>query len=160
MINIVKVKKEEESILHNLMQFYIYEFTKYLPNLKLGQNGSYHKFNLENYWANLNHHAFFVKHNDELIGFALIEASSENCIEEFFIIEKYKGKGFGKKAAIELFDLFPGKWYISQIETNEPAKAFWRNVIHYYTKGNFTEKIDVNKKTIQEFNTFEIIEKN
>ena len=156
MIKIVKVKKEEESKLHNLMQFYIYEFTKYLPDLKLGQNGSYHKFNLENYWDNLNRYAFFVKHNEELIGFALIEAASENCIEEFFIIEKYKGKGFGKKVAIELFDLFPGKWSISQIEKNEPAKAFWRNVIHYYTKGNFTERIDENKKTIQEFNTIEI----
>ncbi|WP_129690558.1 GNAT family N-acetyltransferase [Gottfriedia acidiceleris] len=161
MIKIVKVKKEEESKLHNLMQFYIYEFTKFLPGIKLGENGSFHKFNLEKYWQELDYHAFFVLYEEELIGFALIEASTElkkNWIEEFFIIEKYKGKGIGKKVAIELFNLFPGKWSISQIEKNEPAQAFWRNVIHYYTKGHFTERVDKNKKTIQEFDTFEIME--
>ncbi|MEH7454410.1 hypothetical protein [Gottfriedia acidiceleris] len=87
MIKIVKVKKEEESKLHNLMQFYIYEFTKYLPEIKLGENGSYHKFNLEKCWQDLDYHAFFVLYNEELIGFAIIEASLEstsNCIEEFF----------------------------------------------------------------------------
>ncbi|MFF2877978.1 GNAT family N-acetyltransferase [Gottfriedia sp. NPDC057991] len=161
MIKIVKVKKEEESKLHNLMQFYIYEFIKYLPEIKLGENGSFHKFNLEKYWRELDYQAFFVLYKEELIGFALIETSSEstpNCIEEFFIIEKYKGHGFGKKVAIELFNKFPGKWSISQIEKNEPARAFWRNVIQYYTNGNFTERVDENKKTIQEFDTYEIIE--
>ncbi|PEJ60667.1 GNAT family N-acetyltransferase [Bacillus sp. AFS002410] len=154
LINIIKVKKEEESILHNLMQFYIYEFTKYLSDLKLGQSGTYHKFNLEKYWVNQNYHALFIKHKDELIGFALIESLTEtasNQVEEFFIIKKYKGNGIGKKVAIELFNMFPGKWSISQIEKNEPAKAFWRNVIRSYTNGNFTERIDENKKTIQEF---------
>jgi len=39
MINLVKVLKEDENILHNLMQFYIYEFTKFLPEITLEDNG-------------------------------------------------------------------------------------------------------------------------
>jgi hypothetical protein len=35
MIKLVKVLKQEENILNNLMQFYIYEFTQFLPEITL-----------------------------------------------------------------------------------------------------------------------------
>jgi predicted acetyltransferase len=154
MIELVRVLKEEEQILHNLMQFYIYEFTQYLPTITFEEKGLYKPFDLTPYWSSPNLHPFFIKKEDELIGFALVESATEtepNTILEFFIIRKYNGKGFGKLAATKLFTMFPGKWHITQIEKNYPAQAFWRSTISSFTKGNYSEKYDEKRRSIQEF---------
>ncbi|MEH7083662.1 GNAT family N-acetyltransferase [Neobacillus drentensis] len=156
MINLVKVLKEDENILHNLMQFYIYEFTKFLPEITLEDNGLYRPYDLTEFWISPNHHPFFIKQDDELIGFALVESGIEeepNSILEFFIIQKYAGRGFGKIAAKQLFTIFPGKWQITQIEKNYPAQAFWRNTISKFTGGSYSERSDERKRVIQEFDT-------
>jgi predicted acetyltransferase len=155
-INIIKAVKEEEPILHNIMQFYIYEFSQYIPAIALEADGRYQPFDFTPYWDNSNHHAFLIRKENELIGFALVESSSDkdpNSILEFFIIRKYSGQGYGKIAAHKIFSIFPGKWHITQIEKNEPAKAFWRNTISSFTSGNYSERIDERKMTIQEFDT-------
>lgn len=156
LIDIVYVTKEEELSLHNLMQFYIYEFSQYIPAITLEQNGSYKRFELKHFWSSPNHHPFFIKRENELIGFALVKSSNvtePNSILEFFIIRKYSGLGYGKAAAHILFSKFPGKWFVTQIEKNEPAKAFWRNTISTFTSGQFTERLDENNRSIQEFVT-------
>ena len=53
----------------------------------------------------------------------------------------------------EVFDMFPGKWKVTQIQKNYPAQAFWRSVIGNYTNGNFSESYDEKRKSIQEFDT-------
>lgn len=156
MITLVKVLKEEEPILQNLIQFYIYEFTQFLPSISLEENGQYKPFQLEHFWTSPNHHPFFIKKDEELIGFALVESATENdpnTMLEFFIVRKYNGKGYGKMAATELFKLFPGKWHITQVERNYPAQAFWRSTISKFTSGNYTERYDEKRKSIQEFDT-------
>jgi predicted acetyltransferase len=154
MIELIRVLKEEEQTLHNLMQFYIYEFSQYIPSITLEENGAYKPFDLTPYWSSPNHHPFFIKKEEELIGFALVESAEgvdPNTILEFFIIRKYAGNGYGKIAATEIFKLFPGKWQVTQIEKNEPAKAFWRKTISTFSEGNFIETTDDHKRTIQEF---------
>ena len=156
MITIEKVLKEDEYILHNLMQFYIYEFSQYLPSIKLETNGSYMPFQLEDYWLEDNLHPFFVKKEDELIGFVLVESESlisPNTIHEFFIIAKYKGRGYGKIVATKIFNMFPGDWKITQIHKNYPAQAFWRCLIHHLTDGNLKETYDEERRSVQEFHT-------
>ncbi|WP_316568666.1 GNAT family N-acetyltransferase [Neobacillus sp. YIM B06451] len=154
MINLVRVKKEEEETLHHLMQFYIYEFAALKPEIKLEQDGTYKRFDLTSYWVEPNRHPFFIKLDDELIGFALVATGNEenpNSIEEFQVIRKYNGFGYGRQAALKLFSMFPGRWRITQIEANDPAKAFWRKVIGQYTNGSYSETTDANRRTIQEF---------
>jgi predicted acetyltransferase len=156
MIKLVKVMKKEEQTLHNLMQFYIYEFSQYIPAITFEENGTYKPYDLSPYWRSPIHHAYFIKKDEELIGFALVESATEsepNTILEFFIIRKYSGNGYGKIAANEIFRLFPGKWHVTQIEKNEPAKAFWRSTISKFTAGNYRETTDECKRTIQEFET-------
>ncbi|RDY70196.1 GNAT family N-acetyltransferase [Halobacillus trueperi] len=142
MVSLQKVREEEAAKLHNIMQFYIYEFSQYIPDIKLEDNGSYKPFDLAKYWTNGNSHAYFIMLRDELIGFALVEcttSSSPNTIQEYFILGKYKGKGYGKDVARKLFTMFPGEWEITQIENNEPAHAFWRGLINEVSGGNFIE---------------------
>ncbi|WP_059170306.1 GNAT family N-acetyltransferase [Bacillus sp. FJAT-27445] len=154
MINLVKVEKGGEETLHHLMQFYIYEFAALKPEITLQEDGTYKRFDLAPYWSDPHHHPFFIKHGEELIGFALVvtgDGLARHSIEEFHIIRKYNGFGYGKKAALQLFEMFPGKWRITQIEANAPAKAFWRKVIGQYTGGNYIELTDSSRRTIQEF---------
>ncbi|WP_238018492.1 GNAT family N-acetyltransferase [Oceanobacillus jordanicus] len=155
MLNLQKVQPVEEDVLQSIMQFYIYEFSKYIPTISLGENGQYDPFNLKKYWDNDNFHAFFVKLEDELIGFVLIEGSkvsSPNTIKEFFIMAKHSGKGYGKEIAKKLFNMFPGFWKITQIENNKSAHAFWHKVVKEFTNGSFMEFLKDGKFT-QEFNT-------
>lgn len=155
MVFLQEVNESEKHILHNIMQFYIYEFSKYIPAIKLEANGAYEPFKLDRYWESENHHPFFIKLEDELIGFILVESSSAlgpNTIKEFFIMAKHNGLGHGKEAARELFKRFPGKWEITQIENNKRANYFWRTVINEVSKGKFTERHDEGKY-IQTFST-------
>jgi len=75
----------------------------------MGYNGLYRPYDLTEFWISPNHHPFFIKQDDELIGFALVESGIEeepNSILEFFIIQKHAGRGFGKIAANQLFTIF------------------------------------------------------
>jgi predicted acetyltransferase len=156
MVYLERITKEHEQTLHNLMQFYIYEFSKFIPAIKLEKNGAYSPFDLKNYWEDEYFHAFLIKLDTELIGFALIECGTESTphsINEFFVLKKYSGKGFGSQAAIEVFNRFPGAWKITQISNNYPAQAFWRKVIMDYTNDTYSEYYDENHRSIQEFDT-------
>jgi predicted acetyltransferase len=156
MIKLERVTPDKQQILHNIMQFYIYEFSSFIPTIKLEVNGAYQPFNLSSYWQQQNEHAFFIKLDSDLIGFALVECGingEPHSINEFFVMKKYNGKGYGALTAIKIFNMFPGPWKITQIATNYPAQAFWRKVINQYTNGNYYEYYDSKRRSIQEFNS-------
>lgn len=153
MVHIRKVKKNEETLLHNLMQFYIYEFSKYIPEIKLEKDCTYKPFELSLYWEGKTHHAYFILQQEEIIGFALIESNNEiNTILEFFVLAGYQGKGFGKTAARKLFVAFDGYWKVTQIEKNYPAQTFWQSLISEITNGEMQEEHSKEKYT-QTFHT-------
>ena len=156
MLSLAKVEQRQEDILHNLMQFYIYDFIFFKPEIQLELDGTYKRFELSEYWTCEHRHAYFIKMGEELIGFALVATTTPHSIEEFHIIRKYTGRGFGKVAAHRLFAMFPGSWQVTQIKANEPAKAFWRKVIGEYTNGNYTEHTDQHSRIIQEFTSVHI----
>jgi predicted acetyltransferase len=80
-----------------------------------------------------------------------VDSEPLHTIAEFFIMKKYGGKGIGKTAAKRIFDLFPGKWQVTQIEKNYPAQAFWRSLISEYTNGKYEERYDQRRRSVQEF---------
>ncbi|WP_336780353.1 hypothetical protein [Paenibacillus illinoisensis] len=69
------------------------------------------------------------------------EASKTNIVSDFFIVRKYRKKGYGKRAAFHIFDQFPGAWEIRQTLANKPANQFWNRVIDSYTEGMYKEMI-------------------
>ncbi|MDN4074889.1 GNAT family N-acetyltransferase [Fictibacillus terranigra] len=74
-------------------------------------------------------------------GFALIRKQHGIYhMSEFFVLKKYRKQGIGKEAAFAVFQQFPGDWDIAQIPQNKPAQAFWTNIIHDYTNGDFADQ--------------------
>lgn len=149
-----KINETKRQVLENLLEYYVYEFSPYL-HIDVNEEGKYGFTLVNEYVTEPQYSSYFIKHNEHLIGFVIVKELYDQdfnfCIEQFFIFKKYNGKGFGKKAAIEAFDLFKGKWQITQTETNYPAQAFWRSVIKEYTKNQFTEFYDDKRRSVQRF---------
>ncbi|MED1204697.1 GNAT family N-acetyltransferase [Heyndrickxia acidicola] len=148
------VTEQDKPILKNLLQFYIYEFSQFVPDIKLEPDGTYQPFDLQKYREDLHSHAFIIREEGELAGLALVKEGTKeepSIIEQFFIMRKFMGRGIGREAALQLFDRFPGKWKVWQIAKNEPARIFWRKVICEYTHGHYNESPGEEGRTVQEF---------
>jgi predicted acetyltransferase len=69
-----------------------------------------------------------------------------NTIAEFFITKRYRRRGLGESAAQQVFDRFPGKWLVTQIEKNIPAQTFWRKIISEFTNGEYEDSFSSGKR--------------
>jgi predicted acetyltransferase len=61
---------------------------------------------------------------------------------EFFVLNRLRRRGVGRRAAAAIFDRFRGVWEVSELPANERAVAFWRRVIADVTGGRYTEAIE------------------
>ncbi|GAB1154125.1 GNAT family N-acetyltransferase [Paenibacillus illinoisensis] len=141
------VPRERSQVIRHLMQFYLYDFTKYL-NIDVDSNGIFPEYpGLEAFWEEEGRKfAFLITCDGAPAGFALVErfepGSKDNdyYLTEFFVMQKYRRSGIGTQAAHELFHRFSGRWKVTQVRNNVIAQAFWRKVIGAYTGGRFREK--------------------
>lgn len=150
-ITLVEATKEDKDTIQNLGRFYIYEMYRYcgfLPGWETPSNGLFECIDLSSYCEKSDRHAFLVKVEDELAGFALINkvGSAPDVdwnVGEFFIVSKFQGKGVGSYVAEQIFNQFPGTWETTQIPENRAAIDFWDKVVNKYTNGKFetTRKI-------------------
>ncbi len=136
---------QQKPLLERLMRSYLKYFAG-LAGEDLDRNAIFEYKYIDFYWTDASRHPFLIVVDDQIAGFALVNTHTYLCnegeartIAEFFIVEKYRGKGIGKAAAFSLFDRFPGKWEIRQTSANVAGQRFWRRVIGEYTAGNFTE---------------------
>ena len=143
MLSIVKAKNEDRDTMMNLLEKYLYEFSQWDKN-DVNENGLYGYEYLDCYFEEDNRYPYFIKIDEKIAGLILIsdypevpEESTDFCLSEFFIMHKYRRKGYGKKAAFKVFDLHHGKWQLKRHPHNEASVKFWNNVIDEYTKGNY-----------------------
>jgi len=142
-VTIEKVDIDQKPILKQLMELYLYDFSEF-DNDDVDEHGFYGYKYLDYYWVEPDRHPFFIKVNEKYAGFALvrkIQDSDQNqySMAEFFIMKKYRKTGIGTKAAMMVFNEFPGDWEIAVLEENIPAQFFWKNVISSYTNNAYKE---------------------
>lgn len=142
------VPKERKQIISRLMQFYLYDFTRYLE-IDVDQEGVYPAYpGLDAYWSSGdNKLAYLFKVDGHIAGFALVDrllrsTEGQFYMCEFFVMQKYRRSGVGTWAAHKLFDMYPGDWKVSQVRANTPARNFWHKVIGEYTNGAFQERFN------------------
>ncbi|WP_336780343.1 GNAT family N-acetyltransferase [Paenibacillus illinoisensis] len=153
---LIQASKEHKGIIQNLMQFYIYDFSEFI-HCDVEGDGLFKPYPyLEDYWIEVDHRfPYVIKQEHNYIGFVLVRCigSEERkyfSIAEFFIMKKYRKEGIGTAVAKQLFDMHKGHWEVHQLENNVPAQRFWNKVIHEYTQGNFSDRVEDGKR-IQEF---------
>lgn len=132
-------------VLRHLLELYTYDMSGY-EALNVDEHGLYGYRYLDHYWTETGRFAFLLKADGHWAGFALIRSIGEEAdgadvysMAEFFIMKHYRHKGLGERLAVAMFDRFPGKWKVGQMEANVQAQAFWRSVIGSYTNGNYAE---------------------
>ncbi len=158
-IEVRKAGIEDKPVLRNLMELYRYDSTEF-DGEDVGEHGFFGYRYFDQYWTEPERHAFIVRVDSRLAGFAFVreigvnEGERIHSLAEFFIMRKYRRQGVGTAAAGRVFDMFPGRWRVFEEEANKPAQAFWRKVISAYTFGEFREiRDEAWAGPIQEFKT-------
>ncbi len=149
-IQVICANSDQEAILANLLELYAHDFSEF-HDLELGIDGRFGYKHLRLYWCESNRHAFLLRVDGNLAGFALVKKGSEISgnetiwdMAEFFVVRKYRRRGIGTEAAHEVWRRFPGAWEIRVMESNPSAQRFWERVIGAFV-GEEARSIHVEK---------------
>jgi predicted acetyltransferase len=136
-VNLVleRAGRADEPRLTALLQLYAYDFSEII-GLDVGEDGRFALPSLAVYFDEPRAHAFLLRVDGKLAGFALVQQQSRidgnravTDLAEFCILRRYRRHGLGERAAVELFGRFPGAWEVRQRPENSAATRFWRRVI-------------------------------
>lgn len=155
-IEIQPAQIKDKSIIQNLMELYMYDFSEF-TQWDVNEHGLFGYKPFDHYWTDPDRRPFLITVSGQLAGFVLVRAADSPdqertySIAEFFVLRKYRRQGVGRAVAQRIFDIFPGQWSVKQMESNYPAQLFWRQVIWEYTRGEFEEERLQNQESKQEF---------
>ena len=138
-VELVRAHEADEPILTNLLQLYLHDLSEF-DSTEISDEGQFSYPYLSHYWAEPGRYSFFLMVDGALAGFAFVRSGSELVADdwamelaEFFVLRKYRRKGVGRTAAVELFRMFPGPWVVGVIEENNGGVNFWDHVIPRFT---------------------------
>ncbi|VDG97186.1 Predicted acetyltransferase [Lysinibacillus sphaericus] len=133
-IKLKEVLESEKPILRNLYSLYLHDLSNFTTNLNLNEDGLFYYEELDDFWKVDGLSPYFISLNEKIIGFILLlerpflKKSNDYGINDFFILNQYKGKGLAVQAAKKIFEKKPGQYFIIQIVENKRAVAFWKKV--------------------------------
>lgn len=149
-----RITKPKKELLERLLQLYLHNISLYFPIDFNSETALYDYDDISKYFENDNNKAFLIKNENNIVGFMLIDfLEDKNVIQEMFILNNYKGQGFGKKAVIELLNTYKGTWEIKSLPCSKDAETFWTKVITEYTNNNCNiEQIGRYNRAVLTFN--------
>lgn len=128
-----------------LLQLYAYDFSEIL-SLEVAEDGRFHTPSVAANLTDPGNHAFLIRVDDKLAGFALVQPRSYLTgdagvfdMAELFVMRRHRRRGVGEQVASWLFDRFRGPWEVREKAENQAATAFWRRIIGRYIDGQFEE---------------------
>ena len=158
-IEIIPSLITDKSIIQRMMELFRHDLSEF-EDIDLDEHGYFGYPYLDYYWVEPDRYPFIVRVDGKIAGFALINQhthfpDSQYSVAEFFILRKYRLRGIGRQAAVDIFDRFRGRWEISKLPTNVAALIFWHEVIKSYLLERYTEtvvEIQNQKRVISCFN--------
>jgi predicted acetyltransferase len=145
-VHLASVSRDEAPVLSRLFQLYVYDFSEILQ-LEIRDDGHFEFGKPDGYWHAARYSPFFIRAGSHLAGFAIVDSQSRLTheplwdVNQFFVLRRYRRSGVGTRAAIALFERFPGRWEVRQAASNEAAQSFWHTVVRAYTRGHFEEAV-------------------
>lgn len=145
-VELIKVKDEKKDILYRLLQFALYDGSFYIDNT-VNELGIIEYKYFDSYFTDKTRDKYFIKYNQKLAGFVMINEYNKfnkegKTISEFLVMPNYRRNHIGKTAAIMAFEKYKGNWEVQPMENNPIAYSFWQNVITSYTNNNYIIKND------------------
>ena len=133
------LKFRDKQVLRNLMELNMHDQSEF-DGYNINEHGLYDYRYIDHYHTDDDRKAYFVRADGRLAGFVLLRCkATHNSLAEFFILRKYRHQGVGRRVAERIFELFPGRWHVSQFSTNLPAQMFWRKMLSESIAGDFLE---------------------
>ena len=145
------VLEKEKNILENMLQLYLHDISSDFSISFNNLSGKYIYDDLNKYFNTLNK-AYFIKENDDIVGFIFVDLIDNMFIlQEFFVLNNYKGKHYGEKAVFELFYNIKGNWVIKVLPNSRRAESFWIKTISKYTCDYNLERVGKYNRVIITF---------
>jgi predicted acetyltransferase len=134
-------------LLSNLLELYTHDLSAAFPSIEMGPDGRFGYSQLPLYWSEPERRfPFLIRCDGRVAGFALVRRGSPATddpdvfdVAEFFILRRYRRSHVGRRAAVLLWNRFPGRWIVRVSEGNSGALPFWTGVIAEFTNGTATE---------------------
>ena len=125
-------------MLANLLQLYRYDMSE-VREYELTEHGTFVYRFLDHYWTDPGRHAFLIRHDGWLAGFAMVgdNEQGEHEVAEFFVLRSHRRDGVSREAALQLLRRFPGRWKLFHDDANLPAGRFWAAVVREASAGTF-----------------------
>lgn len=146
-VELVRAGDDERGFIQDLGRLYVYEVARAFgpdPEWAIDRDWLYDADDFGSYWEDGNH-PFLIRADEQIAGFCLIDRYEivpgiDWNMGQFFVLGPHAGRGVGRRAAVDAFNRFPGRWQVTQVPGNDPAIAFWRRVIGDYTGGAYREQ--------------------
>lgn len=137
-----KALAQDFAPLAQMLELYQYELSD-IWHQELDGLGRY-GYDLTRHAEGVRFHAHVALADGRYAGCALVAPAAVTrtdgaWMEQFFLLKRYRGRGYGAALARHVFDNHPGPWEVGQMPANIAAQAFWRKVISEVTQGDFTE---------------------
>lgn len=119
----------------NLFQLYLYDLSKFNNNIEIDENGLYPASWIDRDWDLPEFIPLRIVQNQNTCGFILFskkpysKPGTEFCIQEFFILRKFRNKGIGIASIKQLFNNYSGSYSMAVMKHNSPAKSFWEKTL-------------------------------
>ncbi|MDQ0897396.1 GNAT family N-acetyltransferase [Paenibacillus sp. V4I7] len=131
-----KVDSDRKEILRNLMTLFLHDLSEFIEGINLNSDNGLFEFDvLDMFFDKEGLSPFFISLNGRPIGFILLQSGpysnqeyADYVLNSFFILRSQRRKGIGKLACNKFFEMYPGRYAISQAQTNTPALKFWKSV--------------------------------
>ncbi|MCK1789396.1 GNAT family N-acetyltransferase [Pseudomonas violetae] len=137
LIELHAAQRDDLDTIENLMQFYLYDFSEWLP-LKLAGHGFFSIQPKLEYWRKPATQPFLITADGELAGFVTVDDQThldgvQLNLGYLFVIRRFRGLGVAKFVVSDLLSRNPGQWHIFHIDANLPARRFWARLIPILT---------------------------
>lgn len=157
-ITIEKIGSDHQKTLRNLYSLYLHDLSVYADSLQVSEDGSFEFDSFELIWTKDGINPYIFRADGELAGFILLlekpfTKKVDVLVNDFFVLNRYRGKGVAKEAAARIFAEHKGQYYISQLKNNEPAVRFWRKMYKEWEVDfeEYTEMQDDDEVIYQKF---------
>jgi predicted acetyltransferase len=125
---LVVASGSDRPILIGLLDDYLRELRLH-REIAVGATGSHNYPYLDAYFRESGRHAFLLRRDGEVVGFALIRAPESTGgawqVAEFYVDSQHRRCGIGREAMRSIWKRFPGDWELQIHARNDAAIRFW-----------------------------------
>jgi predicted acetyltransferase len=128
-VELAEARQSEARLIERMLDDYLQELDRH-RDVCVGATDSASYPYLDAYWSEPGRHAFLIRSDGRVVGFAFIRdpastGSAGHQLAEFYIEPDSRRLGIGRRAAAAIWRRFPGQWELQVHARNSAAVQFW-----------------------------------